>query len=435
MEKPFSLNNNNWGILKKIFYFFGFVLFSMMIVTPSAYQLTKAFLIFIIMVGIATDLAISKKVRMHPRILYIFLFYILMGLLFGFYGYLRQNSGAIPITKEVVFYVIIYMILINGIVDFNSLRFIHIVLVFSMAFLCFYLVASILNAFNIWPDWMYYSLQTESTNDEVNTYSIETYGRFSASFSSFPSLLFLQPYYFCFLILQPGKKSKLMWILFVVMTLIMVFVGRRILMIIALSFPLIILIFISSKKNNSQLNIQFKSILFYFILLVLGIYLIITQIPGLNIQSIVDYFLFTFQSEQISSTGAVESNVRLETIRYLYNGWLGSPIFGFGSGASCPGYIRSPTEPWNYEVAYMQFIYSWGIVGCLLYLMGIYFIINKLVKIYRQNSVYSIYAVSSLVGMAAFLIGASTNPYLLQFDFLFVIFLPIAIINLNYLKK
>lgn len=436
VESHKNIDEKKMSLPRKFFYLFGFLLFSMMIVTPSAYQILKAVLIFVIFVGILLDLIINKRRRLHPLIFQLFIFYILLGLIFGIYGYLRQNLGAIPITKEVVFYVILYMILICGIVDYASMKYIHKILVFSMAFLCLYLVASVLNAYGIWPDWLYYSLQTETSIEDVSIDTLGLDGRLYASFRSFPNLLFLQPYLFCFIITQPEKKSKLMWLLFFAMTIIMVFVGRRILMIIAILSPIIIIITLNLfRKNNALKVINWKSVIFYSVLVLSGLVFIIIKISGINVQSTVEYFLFSFQSIQITPSGEIVSNVRLDTIYQLFNGWKESPIFGFGNGASYPNFLRNKAEPWNYEVIYMQFLYSWGILGFTLYGMGIYFIIKKLIKIYKENSVYSRYAISSLMGMVAFLIGCATNPYLLAFDALYIIFLPVAIINIHHLKQ
>lgn len=421
------------SLLTKFLYFPGLLLLSMMIVVPSAYQFFKGILFFIVFSEIFIIINFRLRLKMHPNIFFLFLFYIFLGLLFGIYGLVRQNSGALPITKEIVLYVVFYMIIICGIDDFTSLEYIHKTLVFSMLFLCIYLTASILNAYGIWPDWLYYSLQTKTSDQAINTATLKLYGRFSASFSSYPSLLFLQPYLFTYLITNQKKNSKWMWILFLIMTIIMVFVGRRILLMVALSFPLFIIISINFiRKNHEHKVIKWKSVLFYLGIFFVVISIIFIEVSGISIKSITDYVISNFHSKQVSMGGKVGSNVRLDTIVQLFNGWKERPLFGFGSGAYYPNFIRNLKEPWNYEVSYMQYLYSWGIVGCALYGMGIYYIFRKLIIIYKESSLYSSYALASLMGMIAFLIGNATNPYLLKIDYFFVIFLPVAIINMHY---
>lgn len=408
----------------------------MMIVVPAAYQTIKLVLLIIIFFSVLIDLLVKRQLRLHPIIFYGFLFYLILGLLYGIYGFLQGNLGAIPITKEVVVYVFFYMILICGIIDLTALKYIHNIMIFSMFFLVFYLIATFLNAYGIWPNWLYYSLQTETSDETINVVGIISTGRISTSFSSFPGLLFLQPYLFTYIMTQPERKFKWLWILFLLLTIIMIFAGRRILLINAIVFPIIIIIAlkrIGNKRNRKK--IKWKMKVFYLLLGLFTLVSIVIKKAGIDLQSNIEYFLFTFQSKQITSGGAVQSNVRLETIFHLYQGWLESPIFGFGNGASYSKYLRNIDEPWSYEVLYMQFLYSWGIVGFSLYGLGIYYIYKKIIKVYKENSVYSNFAISSLMGMISFLIGSATNPYLLKFDFLYVIFLPIAIINLYLLKK
>jgi hypothetical protein len=422
--------------LSKYFYLPGLLLLSMMIVVPSAYQLFKAVLFFVVFTEIFIIINYRLRLKMHPDIFYLFIFFIFLGLLFGLYGILQHNSGAIPITKEVVVYVILYMILICGLDNFTSLLYIHKTLVFSLSFLCLYIAISVLHAYEVWPDWLYFSLQTKTSDQAINISAVELYGRFSASFSSYPSLLFLQPYLFTYLITNQKKNSKWMWLLFLIATLIMVFVGRRILLMVAISFPVLTIILINFiRKHHEHKIIKWKAILFYIGIFFIILSFIFIEVSGISIKSIIDYFISNFHSKQVAASGKIGSNVRIDTIVQLFNGWKERPLFGFGSGAYYPHFIRSPLEPWNYEVSYMQYLYSWGVVGCSLYGYGIFFISRTLIKIYKKSPLYSSYALAALMGMIAFLIGNATNPYLLKLDYLFVIFLPVAIINLYYRER
>lgn len=436
LDNHVTSNRMKMSIQTKIVHSFGFLLFAMMIVTPSAFQIPKVVILAILFIVILVDMLINRRRRLHPLIFKYFLFYISLGLIFGIYGYLRGNVGVIPITKEVVLYVILYMILIRGIVDYASVKYMHKTLVISMVLLSLYIVTSILNAYGIWPDWLYYNLQTETSNEDISVDTLHFYGVVSTSFDSFPSLLFLQPYLFTYLVSNNQKKSKPLWALFIVLTIIMIFVGRRILLITAILAPVIIIFVLNKIPTERSLKVRnWKSLIFFSFLVMIGSAYILIRISGISVQATIEDFLYSFQSIQVNARGEYVSNPRLETIYYLFNGWKESPIFGFGSGASHPTYYRSKYEPWNYEVLYMQFLYSWGLLGCTLYGVGILFIIKKLFLIYKECSNYSSIAISALFGMCAFLIGSFTNPYLLKYDMLYTIFLPVAIINVRYLRK
>src|ERR1035437_9460567 len=103
------------SLLTKFLYFPGLLLLSMMIIVPSAYQLFKGILFFIVFLEIFIIINFRLSLKIHPNIFFLFIFYICLGIAFGIYGLIQHNSGALPITKEIVLYVILYMIVICGI--------------------------------------------------------------------------------------------------------------------------------------------------------------------------------------------------------------------------------------------------------------------------------------------------------------------------------
>ena len=68
-------------------------------------------------------------------------------------------------------------------------------------------------------------------------------------------------------------------------------------------------------------------------------------------------------------------------------------------------------------------------------MLGILWIYLKGIQILKYNSDLSPYMLPLLVGLSCFLVANATNPYLQKYDYLWVIFLPIAIINLHYQRK
>ncbi len=402
-----------------------------MIIIPSGHQVVKGFLMSLISIIFLFDLLYKRSLSINFQIFNYFIFFTVVGLLYAIYGLLRNNLGVFPVTKEIVIYPILYFIIINLISSYEKFKLINYVIIYSSLFLCLYIIASIANSFGFLPDTYYISLETENTEQDINVGSIEAYGRLYASFSSLPMLMFLQPYLFNYFIVT--KKSKLNRLLvfttFLIMTLIMCLVGRRILLIIALSFPVIIFYFHKKRPVLINFNVSFKHILILLIVIFTLFGIIATKL-NLDFTSIYEHFLFSFQIEQFSSDGKYVENVRVETFRHLMNKWLESPLFGYGSGAHDPDYYRSDLTPWNYEIFYVYFLFSFGLIGIVLYGFGIYFIYKSCMDIFKSKSVYAGYALSSLFGMIAFLIGSATNPYLLKLESLIVIFIPIMIINL-----
>jgi preprotein translocase subunit Sss1 len=115
-------------------------------------------------------------------------------------------------------------------------------------------------------------------------------------------------------------------------------------------------------------------------------------------------------------------------------GWLNSPFLGAGFGAVTE-IQRSQDMPWAYELTYLAVLFQTGAVGFTIYLMGILWIAWHLITIMRDHtSSVRIIAFGMLNGMIGFLIGSASDPYLLAFDYLWVLFMPIGLINLELMR-
>jgi hypothetical protein len=113
----------------------------------------------------------------------------------------------------------------------------------------------------------------------------------------------------------------------------------------------------------------------------------------------------------------------------LIEGWSAQPLFGSGHGAPAPGVIRSDTTPWAYELSYVSLLYHTGIIGTLLYSSGVAWIGYMSYRIARRGWSEAPAMVATLVGASSFLVANATNPYLEKYDYLWVIFLPLAFVN------
>jgi O-antigen ligase len=108
----------------------------------------------------------------------------------------------------------------------------------------------------------------------------------------------------------------------------------------------------------------------------------------------------------------------------LFDGIKQSPIYGQGAGAAA-SYIRSESQPWAYELSYIALAFQYGIVGLFVYAAGPIFLIFSLAKYTRIHG-RNTFEFSLLAGFISFLIANGTNPYLAKFDYMWVIFIPVA---------
>jgi hypothetical protein len=410
------------------------MLFFMMLVVPQGYQEIKAVLLFITFAEIFVAFTMTHRFYLHPKIFHLFIFYIFLGLMYGIYGLVRGNPGAVPITKEVALYVAFFMILVSGVRNRSSLKYVHKTLVFSACFVSVYMFLSYLHVMGIWPDWLYYDLSVETSTQRILAMGFERHGRFEMVFSSYCNLMFLQPYLFFHLLVSKGKASKSLWLAVIITTTFMIFSSSRALLVIALVFPLIITMFTFIKFKSRDILDKGIAIIFTSILVV-TVSVFCLKHYGFSISMVLEDLLQGFSLDIIRSDGVVIENCRIAQVLALFDAWKEKPLFGFGSGAAYWGYLRSEAFPYSYEVSFAQFLYNWGIIGCMLYAMGLFYIYRISIRAYKEKSELGVYALAATYGSVAFLAGSWTNPYLLRFDSLFAIFIPIAIVNLYLFEK
>ena len=410
----------------------------------------KGILLLIIFAQIFIAFTKTNKIFLCKKLFVLFVFYIFLGLFYGAYGFARGNPGTAEITKEVVLYVIFAMVLITGIRNKRHIEKIHKTLVFSTLFLTLYIIITILNANGIWPDWLYTNLSGAHASQSVAIGSLLTRGRIDVGFSSLPSFLFLQPYLFCFALASNERPSKPLWAALLASTAFMIISGSRIIFLLGISMPAVIIIYMYlNKKKDIQSLKRIKSVILWLLLSSGFVLMVLIQL-GFSIQALGWDFLRAFMPYELTnifeggSSASAYSNLqiipnrRLTTFTHLFTAWLERPFFGAGSGAVYLGFIRSSVEPWKYELSFMQYLYNWGIFGCGLYLGGLWYIYIKLIKIFKQNHELGPIALATTFGSISFILGSVTNPFLLRFDSIFAVFLPIAILNIwmrNYKQK
>ena len=251
---------------------------------------------------------------------------------------------------------------------------------------------------------------------EFNLYNIST-------------LLFLFPFVASILLIWPQYKkfplSKFwVWLAFALCFLLSILSGRRaLLLVIVFSFFMLFLQLAISRRIH--LVFGRNTALFIFcgmaIALVFLMYLVSTQIIDLTVVS----EQLTNAFDPFHDAGARE---RINQFYSLIVAWTEKPLLGAGHGAGV-AYLRSDQFSWAYELFYVALLFQVGIVGLSGYVGAIIWIYWKGNQIIRSNHWLGPYMLPVLVGMTCFLLASATNPYLAKFDYMWVIFLPLALIN------
>lgn len=243
------------------------------------------------------------------------------------------------------------------------------------------------------------------------------------------TVMFGFPFVFGFLLvgrktLRPLQKLCL-WVLLTFILIVALGSGRRMFWLLVLITPVMALFYlqVSRARLNSVsfIKVTFSLLVAATILVSLGV-----QIFGVDFVSIATKFSAAFQGVEVSSS------IRFEQAAALWQAFSSSPLIGNGFGSTVDSEHR---QSWAFELSYMALLNNVGLLGFLVYGIAVGWIVLKGIQISRKDQDFAGLFVPVVTGMTGFLIMNATNPYLAKFDYLWVIFLPVALINAHLTKR
>jgi hypothetical protein len=408
----------------------GYLLFFIMLFVPNTYQPIKAIIGMLVLEIIAIDALMHGRLVLHRTILLWTLFMVAVGSAFIFHGFLNDAPGALRMSTIYVLWPLIFTVLVAGVANEKRLRGLLVVLILATIAISLYALSFILYAAGWLPQYLYIPLDQ---GQSIGFYM----GYIEFVFHSVSSLLFTVPFIIAALMTWPKERSMpvsrtWLWIAFIFGTLIVLFSARRVLIgVVALS-PLLTLCiqqFFPSSMKWIKNALGVRSILYaciFFASMLISLHLTYEY----SLRALLDTFAVGWDF-----TGEQSAIDRRDQFFPLLGGWSESPLFGSGHGASAAGSIRSDEMPWAYELSYLALLFHTGMVGFIAYASGIVWIFWKGLRIIRLGNHYSLYMLPLLVGFSCFLLGNASNPYLEKFDYMWVIFLPVAFINFWLLER
>lgn len=398
-----------------------YLLFFFILVIPISYKLFKIGLIALLLVGVTLKI-LQRKNIINKNIFYIGMFYASMGIIWAIYGAIMGNPGAIRTTTVTIAYPLLFTFLITYLDDISKIKSIDKLIIFSNFLISLYGIWFILNILKIIPNELFINL----FGDKLMYSNDDTY--IAVSYSSISTLIFTIPYLITKLLTESWKniirKNKFNLVILALALIITVFTRRNALILISGLSVLIAFYFKSFLPKNVKIRmISFKK--FIIIATVLGILLVlgINFFVNFNWEAMYKDFLngFNFANDESASVRRIQFFALIES-------WWERPLIGHGSGAVA-SIIRSEEYPWAYELFYVSMLKDYGIIGLSIYFLGIMYIYYNGVKIIRKADYLSLIMLRVLVGTTSFLIATATNPYLGKFDYMWIVFLPVALIN------
>lgn len=117
----------------------------------------------------------------------------------------------------------------------------------------------------------------------------------------------------------------------------------------------------------------------------------------------------------ISQRNELSTSYRLEQAPQLLRGFRRHVVLGSGLGATLPsGFRRNQSEPWSFELSYLQLLFQLGMVGTILLLAAPAWALYRGVRsLPRADSEHRVVIAAAIGGIAGFLFTSGGNPYLM----------------------
>jgi hypothetical protein len=395
-----------------------FFVFSLII--PSAFQLERGIFLAIFIFASIYSFNFSKLLY-NRSILTLFIINILAGLFFILVGIFNNSPGVFNVSTVYFVWPILFLYFIGFFRNTKVSSYLTYAVLIGGVLSSLLIINNILNTFG------YFSFRNDTIYEALG-FSVFWEGGFTKISSSNLVTVFCVYVLSLSILILPKPirilaypNSKFIIFTFLLCAVLIFLSGRRAFWVAGILSPVIAVIV----YTLSNIKVNIRRFIFYttFILLITVFLFVYFAFDN-------DRFIQEFSSIFVFDDPGAESNLmRKEQYDALIDGWIKSPIWGLGLGNVAPGSIRDPLAPWNYELSYIALLFQTGLMGLIIYTSSIFWIIIKAIQIARNSYYNAAILLPFICTLILFLIANATNPYLAKFDYLWVIFIPVGIMN------
>jgi len=408
--------------MKKLVLFFGTMLFFLMIFIPQSFSFIKIIVLLITLLFYFIVFG-DKKLIFSLKFLYWFLFYFLFYSIWILYGLFFNNPGITDTARLELIWPIIYIILLSIIESEEIITKLYKFFIITSFFISFYNLYKFIEI--IFPVPKLFLLDQ---NFEIGIHD----GYVQIVSLNIGSLVFLMPLLFSIFIIGEKfyNKIKINKYIFLLILILVVFTsvisGRR-----ALWFSIFLTIalmkyFTSFYSNLKNTNFDKNVFKLFFALFLFGTVYLSSKI---NIDDFKNKFTEEFNTEN--------QTVRQEQSKALIAGFYNNPLLGTGFGKGVNSVVRNIEKPWTYELTYHVILYNTGIIGFIFFIALILYPIYWSITLIKKTK--DILILPILCSYIIILLNSTSNPFFTSsFDFQWMLFLPIGILNrleLNFKKS
>ena len=405
------------------------ILLFLFLVFPMVLRLlyVKAALLGILLVWAIARALGTGRLRVSRSVMGWTLVLAAASMTFGLLGLLRGAPGAFKQLQIYAFWPLVYTLLLTGATR-PLLRKLHATVVWSSLFLSVYGLHFTLSAAGIVPSLPYLEWLSFGETLGIGLHQ----GFVEVLFPGLNSLPYLLPFLIASLLVRAGEHARpgmrVHWAAFGALVALGLVSGRRAVFVVVAIAPLVALAVAGGGVPALRSTVRRRSLMVagVGVLLLLAIEAAARTVYQFSLARLFTDFLVGFDFETGSEAGAY---FRRQQYDVLLAQWLESPWLGAGHGASAVGLVRSAEVPWSYELYYLALLFQVGLVGVALYAAGIAWIVWEGWRMLRERPDTAALLVPAMTGLLCFLIASATNPYLARFDAIWIVFWPLAIVN------
>ena len=396
--------------------------FVAMLALPTTFQLQRG-VALALLTGIAATLSF-RVWRVHREIVFLWLATIVVGVFGITWGVSNGAPGALRVSTVYVIWPSVYLLFIGLAHDLTIMRRLETALLFGITLATvmalIVLTAGLLGFGNVVHP--FFAFQGAGFGAYEGYVEFRIFNLTTVMYG-FPFVLSLILVYRREL---RGIRKFGIYLLLFAIVVVSLGSGRRAFWLVMLLTPFILLPFLQLSSCRLQVvpffSLIMKSTVIAAVLIAGGI-----AAMGLDVIALADQFSAAFAGQEASSSARYIQAVS------LWQSFTESPLVGHGLG-SAVDVQRSSNMPWAYELTYLALLMNVGSIGFSIYLVAIAWVAIKGVLASRKNVEFARLFVPLITALCVFLIITATNPYLGKFDYLWVIFLPVALLN-AYLTK
>lgn len=406
--------------LNRIFYGLSLLFFWMMLVIPTTHQAERGALLGLLLIVALAHLVRSQKWQLNKKIALLGAVCVSASILFMLNGAVHGSPGAMQVGGVYVVWPLLFLFIMGVFhTPEDWVPFLKVLVMggISAALIGLLAVSEGLGFLNFGLiDFLGDSTRIGIAEDTIGF-----------SMPNLATVIFAFPFFLAFLMVPKestnfsGTWRFYVWVGLLLSVIVLLISGRRAFWLSAAISPFAI-IFVS-KLCHVKLKLKSLSII-AVTMIVLAVLAILFL--GINVEAIWDDFISGFD---FSDKSNLSTYTRTEQFVALMHGWMESPIIGAGHGSAAQEFVRSEEVPWAYELSYVALLFHTGIVGVLVYGGAVFWLFVKSVSVVRHKPGAAGMLIPLLAGLMSFLIANISNPYLEKFDYLWTLFLPIAVLN------